>query len=253
MSTSILFPHFDILRAGRAIGVLLSDPDDLPSVFTVIDALDGTAPHRLYLRMRSTPTGARLLRERPDIVPRLADRAALAALPGGSLGRAYLAFVEREGISAEGIRDASVQGAGVFTGPAGLEFVRRRARDTHDLWHAVTGYHGDVAGELGLLAFTLAQHWNTGVAVILGAAIGRGYGRDELGVIRDGWRRGRAASWLYAQDWEALLPLPLDEVRARLKLGAPPVYKTVRTDDLRAAGLIDRGGRASQQEAKRAA
>jgi ubiquinone biosynthesis protein COQ4 len=252
MSTSLLFPHFDVLRAGRAIKALLDDPDDLPRVFTVIDALDGTAPHRLYLRMRMSPTGSRILREQPDIVPRLADRAALAALPEGSLGRAYLAFVEREGISAEGILQASLEGVGVLTGPSGLGFVRRRARDTHDLWHAATGYHGDVAGELGLLAFTLAQHWNTGVAVIIGAAIGRAYGKSELDVIRDGWRRGRAAAWLHAQDWEAMLPLQLDEVRARLRLGAPPVYKTVRTEDLRAAGLIGREV-PGQQQADRAA
>ena len=35
-----------------------------------------------------------------------------------------------------------------------------------------------------------------------------------------------------------MLPLPLEQVRRRLKLGAPPVYTPVRTGELRANGMI---------------
>src|SRR4051812_38237020 len=111
MNDSMLLPRFDLLRAGSALRSILRDPDDLPRVFTLIESLSGTAPHRLFLGFRASATGKRLLRDRPDIVPILADRAALRALPEGTLGRAYLAFVESEGISPEGIRDASYAGA----------------------------------------------------------------------------------------------------------------------------------------------
>ena len=57
-------------------------------------------------------------------------------------------------------------------------------------------------------------------------------------MIRDGYRRGRTAAWLPPQDWEPLLPLPLREVRARLKLGAPAEYVPLRTTELRAQGLL---------------
>ena len=40
---------------------------------------------------------------------------------------------------------------------------------------------------------------------------------------------GRRAAWLPAQDWEALLGRPLDEVRAQLGLGEPPRYEPVRS------------------------
>jgi ubiquinone biosynthesis protein Coq4 len=33
----------------------------------------------------------------------------------------------------------------------------KRGYETHDIWHVVTGFHTDVAGELGLQAFYLAQ------------------------------------------------------------------------------------------------
>jgi ubiquinone biosynthesis protein COQ4 len=238
MALSLSVPHYDLPRAGRALSRLLRDPDDLPQVFTLIDALSGTSPHRLLRGFRRSPTGARLLRERPDIVAMLADREALRALPAGSLGRAYLAFVESEGISPEGIRTASVEGAPVQEGSGDLLYVKARMRDTHDLWHAATGYKGDVAGELGLLAFTLAQNWNPGVALIVATGLVKGFGVHTTTIVPEGYRRGRKAEWLPAQDWEALLPLPLDEVRARLSLGAPPVYTPIRTSELKAQGLI---------------
>jgi ubiquinone biosynthesis protein COQ4 len=232
-------PRFDVPRAGRALAALLRDPDDLPQVFTLIDAMSGTAPHRLLRGLRRRESGARLLRERPDIVPMLCDRAALRALPEGTLGRAYLAFVESEGISPEGIRDASVEGeAHGFERPDSFKYLHQRMRDTHDIWHAATGYKGDVVGELGLLAFTLAQNWNTAVAMIIVAGVLKGLGRGKTGLIADGFRRGRAAEWLPAAEWEALLPLPLTEVRKRLKLGPAPVYTPVRTSELRAEGVI---------------
>src|SRR4051812_11517764 len=106
-SHSLVLPRFDVPRAGRALSALLKDPDDLPQVFKLIESMSGTAPHRLLLGFQRREAGARLLRERADIAPLLSDRAALRELPAGSLGRAYLAFVEREGISAQGIKDAS--------------------------------------------------------------------------------------------------------------------------------------------------
>jgi ubiquinone biosynthesis protein COQ4 len=235
MLDALVLPRFHLPRAGRALAALLRDPDDLPQVFTLIDSISGTAPHRLLLAFRRSESGTRLLRERPDILPVLADRPGLRALPEGSFGRAYLAFVESEGISPEGIKSAS---QGITPRPGAFAFLNQRMRDTHDLWHAATGYKGDVLGEASLLAFTLAQHWNTGIAFIVAAALLKGFGRMETTVIREGYRRGRAAAWLPAQEWESLLPLPLEEVRARLKLGAPPLYTPMRSNELRAAGWI---------------
>jgi ubiquinone biosynthesis protein COQ4 len=238
MTMSLPLPRFDLLRAGRALAALLRNPDDLPQVFTMIDSMSGTAPHRLLFGFKRSESGARLLRDRPDIVPILADRAALRALPAGSLGRAYLAFVESEGISPEGIRDASEESAAVRYESGDLDYLRRRMRDTHDLWHALTGYRGDVLGELALLAFTLRQHWNSAVALIVVAGVMKGFGHTDTKLIFESFRRGGKAAWLPAQEWESLLPLPLDEVCARLGVGVPLAYTPMRMADLRAVGLV---------------
>ncbi len=131
MIDALVLPRFDLPRAARALGALLKDPDDLPQVFTLIESVSGTAPHRLLFRLRRTESGKRLLRDKPDIMPVLADRAALRALPEGSLGRAYLAFVESEGITPEGASELA-RARGLKPPPA-FAFLNMRMRDTHDL------------------------------------------------------------------------------------------------------------------------
>jgi ubiquinone biosynthesis protein COQ4 len=235
-ATTHPLPVFEVRRAARAIASLVRDPDDLPQVFTILESLSGTAPHRLLRRFGRTPVGARLLREQPDIVRVLNDREALRRLPEGSLGRAYLAFVESEGISPAGIRDASEKGLSGRRSSTSFEYLHHRMTDTHDLWHTVTGYQGDVVGEAALLAFYLSQNWNAGIALIVGAALWKGRASGIGAVIAEGHRRGRAAAWLPAQDWESMLALPLDEVRRRLSLGDPPVYTPVRAEAVRRSG-----------------
>jgi ubiquinone biosynthesis protein COQ4 len=235
------YVRFDVPRAIRAARTLAADPDDLPQVFTIIESLSGNTLQRVGARMQRDPVGRRLIETRPDIVDRLADRQALARLPEGSLGRAYLAFVEREGISAEGIRAAAAQGMtqGLLL-PAPLDWVHARMRDTHDLWHAAVGYSGDVLGETALLAFIFAQSWNPGVALILGIGLAKTSGFAARGAsarrtIADGFRRGLKSKWLPAQDWESMLALPVAEVRRRLNLDAPPDYQPIRSVELKAA------------------
>ena len=228
--------HFAPGRALRAARTLAADPDDLPQVFTIIESLSGTTLERIAWRLRRSESGRRLLQTQPDIVDRLADRAALARLPEGSLGRAYLRFVESENISAEGIRAAGKAGGEHLEDlPPQLAFVHRRMRDTHDLWHAAVGYKGDVLGEASLLGFTFAQTWNPAIALIISIALVKTVGRpDARKVILDGFRRGLKAKWLPEQDWESMLGLPLDEVRRRLSLEDAPVYQEIRSSEIKA-------------------
>jgi ubiquinone biosynthesis protein COQ4 len=228
--------QLDVRRALRAARTLAADPDDLPQVFTIIESLSGNTLQRVGNRIRGDVVGQRLIEARPDIVDRLADREALARLPAGSLGRAYLAFVEREGISAEGIRAAAQRGMSGNPLPSPLDWVYARLRDTHDLWHAAVGYSGDLLGETALLAFIFAQSWNPAIALVLAIGLVKtAGGAAARRTIADGFRRGLKAKWLPAQDWESMLATPVEEVRRRLDLEAPPVYAEIRSADLKAA------------------
>jgi ubiquinone biosynthesis protein COQ4 len=245
---------FDLRRALRAVSALINDPDDTAQAFRVVDALAGRAPERNLRRFAATAVGARVLGERRSLMALLSDRARLEALPEDSLGRAYLRFMDAEGISADGLVEASVVGAGreVPSDPTELELFDSWMRDSHDVWHTVTGYGGDLIGEASLLAFSFAQTGHPGVGLIVVAALLRTtfLGRvlrpgdppaldvDPAQVRRmivDGYRRGRRARWMPAQDWEALLAEPLDVVRQRVGVGDAPRYTPLRANDIAVA------------------
>lgn len=230
---------YDVATATRAVRALIANPDDLPQVFTIIDALSGDTAERMLRRMKTFPRAAALLEDAGALRRVLSDREALRALPDGSLGRAYLRFVEAEGISAEGILEASERGGSDHRDRTADEIaLYDRMRDAHDVWHAVTGYQGDILGELALLCFSFAQTLNPAVFLIVMAAVAKGLARGNVGLLVEGYRRGRNAAWLPAVAWEELLARPVEDVRAELRVGPLPDYVPLRSSELRDAGLI---------------
>jgi ubiquinone biosynthesis protein COQ4 len=156
-------------------------------------------------------------------------------MPEGSLGRAIAEWYAREEISAEGLADASQAafsegGAGTPVASEDQRLFSARLRELHDVFHVLTGYDRDVRGELAVLAFTLPQTRNPGIGYIVLSILRQAGWRSEMGkLIRQGFRRGRRAQWLIAQDWEALFEQPLDQVREKLDVGTPPDYRQVRS------------------------
>jgi ubiquinone biosynthesis protein COQ4 len=228
---------FRPLTALRAMKRLLDDPEDTRQVFHIVRAIEGDTLARNFARFRDTPNGRRLLAERSSLLAVLSDRAALAAMPEGSLGRAYLRFCEARDLTADGLVAASEpEGDPDITDPD-LVFLGERMRDQHDLWHVVTGFGPDLYGELGVLSFTVAQTGNPGIALIVAAGFLRSRGplrRGREAVIR-GLRQGIAAQWLPAAHWEALLERPLAEVRRGLGVVPVAAYEPVFADDPRYA------------------
>jgi ubiquinone biosynthesis protein COQ4 len=223
---------YDWREAASAVRALIRNPDDVSQVFRIVNALPGHAIERATKKLRKHPNGARLLGDQPSIVRILCDRQRLEAMPEDSLGRAYLRFMDAEQISAEGLL-AAEDAAGVGrTRRQDEEFVWAYLRDTHDLWHVVTGYRGDLLGEPALQAFNFAQTWNPGIGFL---AVGVFLKGGKLAGVRrlmlDGFLRGLRAAWMVGEDWEHLLPLPLDEVRKRLRVPPLAPYKEIRLSD----------------------
>jgi ubiquinone biosynthesis protein COQ4 len=226
----------------RAYLKVMRNPEDTASGARFVLALDGNRREQNFQRFAREPAGARVLATRSSLTARLCDREALRRLPAGSLGRAYLEFVEAEGISAEGLA-AAVEPVELELGELDPDrkLFAERVRALHDLWHVLTGYSRDLLGEMQLLAFTHVQLRTRAfgwlVRLLPLAVERRAPGtRRLLALARS---RARSAPWLPAQDWESLLELPLGEVRERLGVGAPPEYtQYVRAPDGR--GLVPR-------------
>lgn len=222
------------VEAWRALRALVADPDDTGQVFRVIRTLSGRSFERVLERTRRDPTGARILAEERRLLPTLSDRTRLRTLPEGTLGRAYAEFMQAEQISAEGLAAASAEQAPKAESRLGpdAEILGERLRDMHDLWHVVTGYNRDLLGEASLLAFTYAQTRNRGIGAIVAYGLWRlwrGGANDAVELIRGGYRRGKRSEFLPAQDWEALLEIPLAQVRAQLRIEPAPDYDQRRS------------------------
>jgi len=213
--------------AARAMRRLLDDPDDTAQVFRIIRALSGDSFERLYQRMLRDSSARRLLDEQRNILPALQDLERLRGLPEATLGREYARFVDREQITAEGLVEASNTLDDTVFLDERARVLSRRLRDTHDLWHVVTGYQRDLFGEAALLAFTYAQIRNRGIGFIVLIALMKawreGY-REAMRLMWNGYRRGRREGFFPAAYWEELLVLPLAEVRRMLKISELPPY-----------------------------
>lgn len=218
-------PHWR--RALRAARALIQDEERTELAFEVQRALDPDFHERGLQRMLAHPEGRRLFHERPCLRAVLSDRSALEALPEGSLGRAYLAHLDRYGLEpgklvALGTSYASDQ----EQRDRDVHWMAERSQLSHDLWHVLTGYGADGTGEAALLLFSLAQSGGRSNALLGFAAnleIARRTGIGWLRYAWRAWRRGRRAICLAVLPYEELLGRPLAEVRAAARIEPPEV------------------------------
>ena len=213
------------IRALRGLATVIRDPEQTEAGAIMVGSLTGRSWQRHFERFAADPMGARILAEERRLEQVLLDRDGLAALPAGSLGRAYFEWTRDEGIDAAGLLDITHDALPGSDFSPGCDLFARRERVAHDLWHVVSGYGRDLLGEAALLHMMWLQTRNTGLILpTLLSSLAHMFDGAGRRVIREARRRARTCVWLPAQDWEALLEAPLTVVRETLKLGEPPVY-----------------------------
>lgn len=203
--------HLGRLQAGDPAHIL-------ESAYSVGDAIGGMSDERHLRRLWRSPRGRALIERGCSLVDALADRRSLREMAPGSLGRAFLAFAERHDIDVMALLEAEHAMSRDY---AHLDPLRRwlsnRLTVSHDLWHVLSGYDATPAGESALMGFSLPQRANDRalpIFIAMSVASGKLRGREALTAIR----RGLRAVYLVQEPFEDLLPLPLDEVRARLRI-----------------------------------
>jgi len=222
---------FRPLKAWNHMQKLIEDKEDTEQVFHIIEALNGRSFERNFWAFAETPAGRKLLEEKPHLPPVLDDHSWIRELPEGTVGHAYVEFMEREGLTAQGLVDESEK----FRSKArefddDYQWYGNRLRDTHDLFHVLSGYNRDALGEASLLAFTYSQQPGLGVIFIsfMGCrtiAKHAPKGARIMDCFREGKHNGAKARKIIQQDIVALLREPLDAARARLGIAAPVVYR----------------------------
>jgi ubiquinone biosynthesis protein COQ4 len=202
----------EVLRLLRDVR---SAEDPVEAGLQLFEAVGGMGGERTFQRFVRQPEGRRMLRTRPDLVSRLADRELLAALPEGSLGRAYLAFAEENGFTADGLveKNKSIDRARDGDLDDHRDWFWDRFTAAHDLHHILTGCPTTGDGETTLLAFSYAQTPQRGYLILLALVTFTNTGPAGHRLRWRAFRQGRSAASLIAAPWEELLAWPLDVVR----------------------------------------
>ncbi|MEL7128317.1 MAG: Coq4 family protein [Pseudomonadota bacterium] len=210
---------------------LIADKEDTEQVFHIIEALNGRMTQQNLIQFASAPKGAKRLAERRYLPPFLDDHDWIRALPEGTVGRAYVDFMEREGLTAQGLVEESEKFRSKLSAfDDDLTWFINRQRDTHDLFHVLSGYGRDALGEASLLAFSHGQNPSRGILFIAFMAsreLQKVLPRqaDVMACYREGKRNGAAASRIVEEDILALLKEPLQAARERLGIAKPVAYR----------------------------
>lgn len=222
---------FRPLKVLHHFGKLVEDKEDTEQVFHIIEATKGRRSHAQARSFIESPQGQRFLAEGVDIPAMLDDHARWADCGPNTVAAHYIAFMKREGLSAAGLVAESHRWAPPESLPKDqTQWYFDRLRDTHDLFHVLTGYGRDALGEVSLLGFSYEQNHNTGILFIAYAGARQirkvsGTKAPLFAAIKEGRKLGKAAAKISHQDIAALMREDIGEARARLNIGKPDVYR----------------------------
>lgn len=215
-------PTRNPFRYGLAVWRLIRrDPEETTDEAAIVEM--GFARSRLGRRfarwdqtvaaLMSDPKTAQALRDRRKFGPiALAD---LENLPSGTLGRVLF----------DQCKARKVDPNLVWVPPTDeVGWLLNHLYQTHDIWHVVTGWGMDLAGEVGVAGFYCAQFRSPAffgymLALIMLNVISRRSDLDlVLGAFSAGYRAGKRAEPMFGTAWDELWEVPIDELRDRFAI-----------------------------------
>ncbi|KAI5117373.1 hypothetical protein M0805_004363 [Coniferiporia weirii] len=207
------------LAVGSGV-VLLTNPYRADMVAALGETTAGPSLPRLREHMLESVEGRRILKQRPRINTRTVSMDSLAALPEGTLGRAYISWLERCGVTPDSREPVH------YIDDPELAYVMQRYRECHDLYHCVLSLPVDGLSEIAVKAFEAA---NFGLPM---AAMSAALGHLRLSPERRAryfreylpWalRCGGSAQSLITVYWEERWGQNIGELRKELGISDPP-------------------------------
>ncbi|HEY9621585.1 MAG TPA: Coq4 family protein [Crinalium sp.] len=188
----------DVVKVAQGIVALVNNPGQTDAVFDIADGLRHTEVYQHFIQYaHSQPAVAEILKERYFAPP--IDLDALLNYPEDSLGHRYAAAMKAANLVPDFYRKINVEDD--------YSYIALRMRQTHDIWHIITGFGTDLAGELALQAFTLAQTHSPLAVALLAAIVMHvikvsGPVNHVVDAIQAGWQMGIKAQPFLAQKWE---------------------------------------------------
>jgi ubiquinone biosynthesis protein Coq4 len=192
---------------------LIINPKDISPIFKG-RAFRNHKSFQLALASLHEDPGAHDLIERRHLFAEPIDLDRLASLPEGTMGQVFATHMRHYKLDV------------VFYPPLEdtqddeISYLRKRARETHDIHHVVLGYPATEPGEMMISAFYLAQNRIPLSALLLGFGMLYTLLREPqridefMDCVIKGWTQGKAATRkVLGVKWEDYWETPLDEVR----------------------------------------
>lgn len=191
--------------------------------------------------MLRSPTGRRILRDRPRITSQTMSVEYLRSLPANSVGRNYVGWLDREGVSPD------TRSAVQYIDDEECAYVMQRYRECHDFYHALVGLPVVREGEVALKAFEFANTLlpMTGLSMAAVLTLKKAE-RERFWHMYLPWALGNGirAEEVVNVYWEEQLERDVDELREELGIEKPP--------DLRGIRKADRERRKAEKKAREA-
>ncbi len=218
---------FDSVRATVSFVRLSKDLNRLDEVFKYAETLRDPKLYEEGVAFHMTlPNGPEVLESKPRLGA--LDLDTLLAHAPGTLGHEFAKHMKAANLDPAAIPTLEANSAG--------EYVFAHYYETHDIWHVLTGFSTDKAGELGLQAFYLGQGGPARLSAMILSA-----GFLELLLKQDEWQdrearlfqiargyvMGKHAKPLFGVRWSEMWDVPLTEVRERFGISIESATRAV--------------------------
>ena len=215
-------PHMQALKAlFAAHEQWFSGQDDFDAIVAMSEALIRTQAQELLVAALKTEAASAAMIEDRYMAPTY-NLEALLKYPEDSLGYVYASHMKQVGFDPDLYSDIEID--------SDASYVEARLGQTHDIWHAITGFGTSTIEEIGLQAFHLAQFpYPLATMLIANVLVSTTLLKPEeipqlIDTIKRGWQLGQQANPLFSQKWEQAWGKSLAQWRAELNI-QPPIAK----------------------------
>lgn len=157
----------------------------------------------------------------------------LIKMPAHTLGGAYARHMKQNELSVDYYQEKAPRNR--------MQFMRQRMRQTHDVWHVLTGFGTDEFEEVGIQGFYAGQFVSSMSGIIAAGAFLKSIMRSRFGELGkhmdsfcEGYCAGKRAENLLAVKWEELWGESMDSLRRRYRIDVPGHTQTTKVRELRA-------------------
>lgn len=205
-----------VYRIISSIIKLIRNPYDVSPIFKISEFRNHMSFQLCMAQAHNDEQLSQLIRENYRS-PKPHDLEQLGHLPAGSLGQVFAQHMKHHQM------DVVFYPAIDDTTTDDLTYLRLRARETHDIHHAVLGMKPDLLGEMSISAFYLSQLNIPLSSALIGigflvAVIKKPFMIEHLmDALIKGWTMGKnAQANILSMKWEEMWERPIADIRSEL-------------------------------------